>query len=34
MVTPDNMPTGATEGLFPVVENYQEQFKKVWGLEQ
>lgn len=34
MVTPDNMPTGATEGLFPVVEDYQEQFKKVWRLEQ
>jgi ABC-type sugar transport system substrate-binding protein len=34
MVTPDNMPAGATDGLFPVVEDYQEQFKKVWGLEQ
>jgi ABC-type sugar transport system substrate-binding protein len=31
IVNPDNMPEGATEGLFPVVENYQDQFKKVWG---
>jgi ABC-type sugar transport system substrate-binding protein len=33
IVTPDNMPQGATEGLFPVVENYQDQFKKAWGIE-
>jgi ABC-type sugar transport system substrate-binding protein len=33
VVTPENMPQGATEGLFPVVENYQEQFKKAWGIE-
>jgi ABC-type sugar transport system substrate-binding protein len=33
IVTPDNLPAGATEGLFPVVENYQEQFKKAWGKE-
>jgi ribose transport system substrate-binding protein len=32
IVTPENMPEGATEGLFPVVENYQEQFKKAWGI--
>jgi ABC-type sugar transport system substrate-binding protein len=31
IVTPENMPQGATEGLFPVVEDYQDQFKKVWG---
>jgi ABC-type sugar transport system substrate-binding protein len=31
IVTSENMPEGATKGLFPVVENYQEQFKKVWG---
>jgi hypothetical protein len=34
MVNADNMPAGATEGLVPVVEDYQEQFKKVWVLEQ
>jgi ABC-type sugar transport system substrate-binding protein len=33
IVTPDNMPQGATEGLFPVVEDYQDQFKKAWGIE-
>jgi ABC-type sugar transport system substrate-binding protein len=33
IVTPENMPEGATEGLFPVVENYQDQFKKAWGIE-
>jgi ABC-type sugar transport system substrate-binding protein len=33
IVTADNMPAGATEGLVPVVENYQDQFKKVWGIE-
>jgi len=31
MVTADNIPEGATKGLFPVVEDYQEQFKKIWG---
>jgi ABC-type sugar transport system substrate-binding protein len=31
IVTPENMPEGATEGLFPVVENYEEEFKKAWG---
>jgi ABC-type sugar transport system substrate-binding protein len=31
IVTPENMPEGATEGLFPVVEDYQEQFLKAWG---
>jgi ribose transport system substrate-binding protein len=33
IVTPENMPEGATEGLFPVVEDYQDQFKKAWGVE-
>lgn len=33
VVTPDNMPEAATKGLFPVVENYQAQFKKAWGIE-
>jgi len=33
IVTADNMPAGATEGLVPVVEDYQDQFKKVWGIE-
>ena len=33
IVTADNMPEGATEGLVPVVEDYQEQFKKAWGIE-
>jgi ribose transport system substrate-binding protein len=33
MVTADNMPAGATEGLVPVVEDYQAQFKKAWGIE-
>jgi ABC-type sugar transport system substrate-binding protein len=32
MVTPENMPEGATDGLFPVVENYQDQFKQAWGI--
>ena len=31
IVTPDNMPAGATEGLFPVVEGYRDEFKKIWG---
>ena len=33
IVTADNMPAGATEGLVPVVEDYQAQFKKAWGIE-
>ena len=31
IVTPDNMPAEATEGLFPVVESYRDEFKKLWG---
>ena len=31
IVTPDNMPAQATEGLFPVVESYRDEFKKLWG---
>jgi ABC-type sugar transport system substrate-binding protein len=31
IVTPENMPVGATDGLFPVVENYRDEFKKTWG---
>src|SRR5215207_2076205 len=31
IVTPDNMPEQATEGLFPVVESYRDEFKKIWG---
>jgi ABC-type sugar transport system substrate-binding protein len=31
IVTRENMPQEATKGLFPIVPNYQEQFKKVWG---
>src|SRR3954453_21660405 len=31
IVTPANMPAAATKGLFPVVENYRDEFKKVWG---
>jgi len=31
IVTPDNMPAQATEGLFPVVEGYRDEFKKLWG---
>jgi ABC-type sugar transport system substrate-binding protein len=31
IVTPDNMPDEATEGLFPVVESYREEFKEIWG---
>jgi ABC-type sugar transport system substrate-binding protein len=30
IVTPENMPAGATEGLFPVVEDYRDEFKKIW----
>jgi ribose transport system substrate-binding protein len=30
IVTPENMPAGATEGLFPVVEEYRDEFKKIW----
>ena len=26
-----NMPSNATKGLFPVVENYRDEFKKIWG---
>ncbi len=31
IVTPDNMPAEATEGLFPVVESYRDEFKQIWG---
>jgi ribose transport system substrate-binding protein len=31
IVTPDNVPAQATEGLFPVVESYRDEFKKLWG---
>jgi ABC-type sugar transport system substrate-binding protein len=31
IVTPDNMPAQATEGLFPVVESYRDEFKALWG---
>jgi ribose transport system substrate-binding protein len=31
IVTPENMPAGATKGLFPVVEGYRDEFKKIWG---
>jgi ABC-type sugar transport system substrate-binding protein len=31
IVTADNMPAEATEGLFPVVESYRDEFKKLWG---
>jgi ABC-type sugar transport system substrate-binding protein len=31
IVTPENMPAQATEGLFPVVESYRDEFKKLWG---
>jgi ABC-type sugar transport system substrate-binding protein len=31
IVTPDNMPTEATEGLFPVVETYRDEFNELWG---
>jgi ABC-type sugar transport system substrate-binding protein len=31
IVTPDNMPAEATKGMFPVVESYRDEFKKLWG---
>jgi ABC-type sugar transport system substrate-binding protein len=31
IVTADNMPASATKGLFPVVESYRDEFKKIWG---
>ena len=31
IVTPENMPEAATKGLFPVVESYRDEFKKIWG---
>ena len=31
IVTAENMPAEATEGLFPVVESYRDEFKKIWG---
>ena len=31
IVTPDNMPAEATEGLFPVVETYRDEFNQLWG---
>jgi ABC-type sugar transport system substrate-binding protein len=31
IVTPKNMPAQATQGLFPIVENYRDEFKKLWG---
>ena len=31
IVTAKNMPAQATEGLFPVVESYRDEFKKIWG---
>ena len=31
IVTPENMPARATEGLFPVVEDYRDEFKRIWG---
>src|SRR3954451_254578 len=31
IVTPKNMPANATKGLFPVVESYRTDFKKLWG---
>jgi ribose transport system substrate-binding protein len=31
IVTPDSMPAGATQGLFPVVESYRDEFKGIWG---
>jgi ABC-type sugar transport system substrate-binding protein len=31
IVTPDNMPAEATKGLFPVVQSYRDEFKKLWG---
>ena len=31
IVNSSNMPAAATEGLFPVVESYRDEFKKLWG---
>jgi ribose transport system substrate-binding protein len=31
IVTAKNMPEQATQGLFPVVEGYRDEFKKIWG---
>jgi ABC-type sugar transport system substrate-binding protein len=31
IVTANNMPASATTGLFPVVESYRDEFKKIWG---
>ena len=31
IVTPDSMPASATQGLFPVVESYRDEFKGIWG---
>jgi ribose transport system substrate-binding protein len=31
IVTADNMPAEATKGLFPVVQSYEDEFKKLWG---
>ena len=31
IVTADNMPASATKGLFPVVESYRDDFKRIWG---
>jgi ABC-type sugar transport system substrate-binding protein len=31
IVTPDNMPAEAMEGLFPVVESYRDEFNQLWG---
>jgi ABC-type sugar transport system substrate-binding protein len=31
IVTAKNMPAQATKGLFPVVEGYRDEFKKIWG---
>src|SRR3954464_6921463 len=31
IVTANNMPAEATKGLFPVVTNYRDEFKKLWG---
>ena len=33
IVSPDTVPAQATKGLFPVVENYRDEFKKLWGKE-
>jgi ribose transport system substrate-binding protein len=31
IVTAENMPESATKGLFPVVESYRDEFKRIWG---